>query len=108
MILLHSGLPESVLDTEDLARFLTSASQYSSKNRMVKPSAFLPNPKPKNTSVFRQASDEATIIARWNSIPHNDRNLHGAGIVKAHIVREAGLDVLSEDPPEAHANIVNW
>jgi hypothetical protein len=42
MATLPSGLEEIITDDEDLARYLTSSSQFNAV--MVKPAAFLPNP----------------------------------------------------------------
>jgi hypothetical protein len=46
--MLPSGLPEQIQDEEDLARFLVQSSQFTTTS--VKPSAFLPNPKDRETS----------------------------------------------------------
>ena len=51
MATLPSGLPELVGDEEDLTRFITQSNHFNSF--MAKPAAFLPNPKYRNTSVFR-------------------------------------------------------
>ena len=104
---LPSGLPEHVADEEDLARFLTSSSHYNSTS--VKPAAFLPNPKNRETSVFRHGAEpleELKSIAQTEVGP--ERRIHGAAIVKACVVREAKLEVLSKEPPPRHANIVGW
>jgi hypothetical protein len=55
MRMLPSGLSEAIEDDENLARFLTSSSQFNAV--MVKPSAFLPNPTDGETSVFRHGSE---------------------------------------------------
>jgi hypothetical protein len=52
--MLVSGLPDIVADDEDLARFLTSSSQFNA--RMVKPAAFLPA-RDGEASVFRHGAD---------------------------------------------------
>jgi hypothetical protein len=105
--MLPSGLPEHVGDEEDLARFLTSSSQLSGV--MVKAAAFLPNPKDHKKSVFRHGAEPRTKlieIARAQILAAV--TIHGAAIVKAGIVRAAQLDVISEEPPPLHANIVGW
>ena len=105
--MLPSGLPETVADEEDLARFLTSSNQFNVV--MVKPAAFLPNPKNGETSVFRHESlDRAQLRKIGESHLADGRALHGAAVVKAKHVRAAELEVISREPPPRHANIVNW
>jgi hypothetical protein len=103
--MLPSGLPEEIDNNETLARFLTSSSLFNSIG--AKPAAFLPNPKYKNTSVFRQISSSSALRQKWTEVGGN-RSLHGVALLNAHQVRSAQLDVESEEPPPAHANIINW
>jgi hypothetical protein len=105
--MLPSGLAENVDDEEDLTRFLTSSSQFNAV--MVKPAVFLPNPKNGETSVFRHGSFPRALL--WQIAKEQvraDRTLHGAAIVKAKHVRSALLDVVAQEPPPRHANIVGW
>ena len=105
---LPSGLAEAVDDEEDLARFLTSSSLFNAV--MVKPAAFMPNPRDGETSVFRHGGeprDSLWQLARDHAI--GERTLHGAAIVRTRRVREVGLlDVVSSEPPPRHANIRGW
>jgi hypothetical protein len=105
--MLPSGLPETVADEEDLARFLTSHSYFNSK--MVKPAAFLPNPADHSTSVCRHGEEPHAELRKLATeyLPI-DRKVYGAGICKAADVRTAQLDVMAEEPPRRHANIVGW
>ena len=102
---LPSGLPETVHDEEDLARFLTSSRQFSRNG--VKPSALLPNRKGE-TSVFRHGKQPSPSL--WSLADHNiiDRPVHGVAIFKAESVRKAELEVIAKEPPPRHAEIVNW
>ena len=105
--LLSSGLAEIVGDEESLARFLTSSSQFNASG--AKPSAFLPNPKDRAKSVFRHESHPRESLWRiaeehMPAVP----TLHGAAIVMAKHVRAARLDVVAQEPPPRHANIVGW
>ncbi|MDA1067441.1 MAG: hypothetical protein O3C43_13155 [Verrucomicrobia bacterium] len=104
---LPSGLPEEVADEEPLARFLTSSGHFS--NLKVKQAAFLPSPKDGRTSVFRHGVEPKTGL---ESIGHleigSERNLYGAGIVKASDVRAVKLDVEAIEPPPRHADIFDW
>ena len=104
---LPSGLPETVGDDEGLARFLNSSSQYTSV--MAKPAAFLPNPKDRETSVFRHGPEpQADLwkIGREHLPP--GRTLHGAALVTARSVRATLLDVIATEPPARHAAVVGW
>ena len=107
MATLPSGLEEIIADDEDLARYLTSSSQFNAV--MVKPAAFLPNPKDRETSVFRHESEPQDRL--WAiGVEHvaSGRNLHGAAICKAHHVRAVQLEVMAAEPPPRHAAIRGW
>ena len=105
---LPSGLEERVDDDETLARILTTSRHFNAK-MVVKPAAFMPNPKDRKKSVIRHAgnpSDELWQIGRemlGENVP-----MHGAALVKAFYVRAAHLEVSSDEPPPRHANIENW
>jgi len=75
---------------------------------MAKPVAFLPNPKHKNTSVFRASNDSEKLQQVWQSTSTGERTLKGIAIFKAIHVRAANLDVIAAEPPPAHANIEQW
>ena len=107
MEMLPSGLAEIVGDDENLARFLTSSRQFNLIG--AKPAAFQPNPKNGETSVFRHGSYPRESLWRIASGHLSAAlTLHGAAIVKAKHVREALLDVVAQEPPLRHANIVKW
>jgi len=104
---LPSGLDTIVGDDEYLARFLTSSSQFNSVG--VKPSAFLPNPKDRASSVFRHgASPRSSLLKIGKTLVAGERKLHGVAICKAHHIRAALLDVVAQEPPPKHANIIGW
>ena len=104
---LPSGLPEEVGDVEPLARFLTSSGHFN--NSKVKQAAFLPNPKDGRTSVFRHGVEQKSEL---EAIGHQEiagnRNLYGAGVVKASDVRAVNLEVEALEPPPRHADIIDW
>lgn len=105
--MLPSGLPEHVGDEEDLARFLLSSSQFNAI--MVKPSAFLPNPRNGETSVFRHEQNPAEELWKLGGLHvAGERTLHGAAMVKALHVRAAQLEIVASEPPGRHANIIGW
>ena len=76
---------------------------------MAKPTAFLPAPRDRETSVIRHgAQPPAALWAIGDEYVAGDRNVHGAAIVKASDVRATGLDVFPEEPPPRHAAIRGW
>lgn len=100
---LPSGLPEYISDDEDLARFLTTSRWFNSI--AIKPAAFLPYNG--ETSVSRHGAKP--IGELWKiADEQNLKNVHGAALFKAQNVRDAGLDVYSDEPPPLHAAIRNW
>jgi hypothetical protein len=105
--MLPSGLPEVVADDEDVARVLTSASHF---NRIgAKPAAFMPRSDTNETSVFRHGSEPRPgLWAIADELVGSDRNVHGIAVVEARYVRAADLDVVADEPPPRHANIVGW
>ena len=103
---LPSGLPERVADPEHLPRFLTQSTRFTAS--AAKGSAFLPNPKSRNTSVFRLDGDAQTLRRTGEEAGLETIRLKGAAIVCAHEIRNAGLDVVASEPPPAHANIERW
>jgi hypothetical protein len=105
--MLPSWLPEYIADEEDLARFLTSSSQFNAT--MVKPAAFLPNPKDHKKSVFRHGAEpRASLLRLAQDRISPNLTVQGAAICKAAVVRLAKLDAIPEEPPPLHANIVGW
>jgi hypothetical protein len=105
--MLPSGLPEYIADTEPLARFLTSDSQFNSA--MAKASAFMPGPADAKTSVFRQTAEPQPVL--WELGDREigtDRRVRAAAMLTAADIRQATLDVEAHEPPPRHANIVGW
>ena len=104
--MLPSGLPEDVADDEELARFLVQGNQFSSTS--VKPSAFLPNPRDRETSVSRHGRDPLQRLWELGLLAAGERPLRAAAFVRASDVRAAGLEVVADEPPERHAVIRGW
>lgn len=104
--MLPSGLPEHIDDEEDLARFLTQSNQFNAI--MAKPSAFLPNPKDRETSVSRHGRVPLDRLWEIGLAVAGNRKLHGAALFKARDVRTGQLDVIADEPPPRHAVIKNW
>jgi hypothetical protein len=104
--MLPSGLPEDIENDEDLARFLVQRNQFNATS--VKPSAFLPNPKDRETSVSRHGREPLDRLWSLGLRAAGTRRLYGAALVKAADVRAAQLDVAPAEPPDCHAVIRGW
>ena len=87
-------------------RFLTQGDHY--KAAVVKPAAFLPNPRDKETSVSRHGRAPLERLWEIGAVAAGQRPLHGAAIVKAGVVRTATLEIFSDEPPHRHAVIRGW
>ena len=106
MAMLPSGLPDLVADEEDLARFLTQSNQFNAL--MAKPAAFLPNPKDRETSVFRHGRTPLESLWAIGLVAAGTRTLYGAAIFKAQAVRAAHLEVVASESRPRHAAIRGW
>lgn len=104
--MLPSGLPETIGDDEYLARFLVQSNQLSAA--YVKPAAFLPNPKDRETSVFRHAREPVQGLWALGLHAAGGRTLYGVAMVQAASVRAARLELSSAEPPARHAVIRGW
>lgn len=104
--MLCSGLPSLVGNDEDLIRFVYQRSDLSANG--IKFNAFMPAPKLELsvTRCNRAQLNEIQSIEATNG--RLDKTLHGAGAVKADLVRAIGLDAVASEPPAKHANIIGW
>lgn len=107
MAQLPSGLPETVADDEDVARFLTQSNHFTSQH--VQPIAFLPS-KDRETSASRHGREpiESLRSIGLAVAEASGRKLYGAAIFKARDVREASLEIVPDEPPNRHAVIRRW
>lgn len=103
---LPSGLPEAIGADEDLARFLFSDRHYNTT--MVKPAAFLPNPKERESSVSRHGKTPLAALWALGQLAAGARRLHGAAMFKPTAAQDAGLVVEASEPPDRHAAIRGW
>lgn len=106
MATLPSGLSDSISDDEDLARFLTQSSHFSAT--LVRPAAFLPSPKDRETSISRHGPEPREELWTIGLSAAGARTLYGAAIFKAQSVRAARLEVTADEPPPRHAVIRGW
>ncbi|HUE81822.1 MAG TPA: hypothetical protein VMM84_06880 [Pyrinomonadaceae bacterium] len=98
----------AVSDNEQLARYIFSKSHFSRQSNRVKAEAYMPNRG--QVSVFR--IDGLTESAIWGIGDYialkRERTLYGRGDTTANQVRNAGLDISSDEPPPRHANLIGW
>lgn len=106
MAQLPSGLLEEIDGDEDLVRFLTQSSHFNTTS--VKPAAFLPSPKSRETSVSRHGRKPVQNLWKIGTDAAGERTLYGAAIFKAKDVRSSGLEVFADEPPPRHAAIRQW
>jgi len=105
---LLSGLPDTIQDDEPIARFLTQSGHFSKTS--VDPSAFLPSKRGKETSVSRHGREPLGFLQSLGlaAVAASDRKLYGAAVILGRDVRQASLEIQSDEPPERHAVIRGW
>ena len=103
-------VPEHLMPTDPLARYLLQKTHYSALNSRVKPGAFLPN-RERQTSVFliRGLSEqEIWQIGEEHVSGPLDKRLRARADVIVSTVEEQGLRVDLDNIPPRHANIIGW
>ncbi len=100
-----------VADLERLSRFIFFSKWYARTTRRVKPDAFIPHPYIElSVSCTDGLSDEVV----WNigndtaTSRRDNPALHGRADLKTKVIRQQALDVVRDDNPLYHANIVGW
>jgi hypothetical protein len=106
MTSLPSGLADIVGSEEDLARFLTQSGHFN--EYQVRPSAFLPSKRSRETSVSRHGQKPLDALISLGRAAAGERSLYGAALLKGRNVEAAGLEVVADEPPARHAAIRNW
>lgn len=98
-----------IVPHETLARFLIQSNQFSRER--VKYNAFLPHPDRLDLSVFRieeLEDEEIWDIGEKHVANPRGKQLYGAGKIAASSFQKHRLDVVSNEPPPRHADILNW
>lgn len=101
---------KQVSPEEKLTRYLFSKNHYSPQNNRVKYGAFLPNSNGK-TSVFRISKlSEKKIwnIGETQVASSIGKSIKGRGDILARYVFLSKLEILPDNNPPRHANIVGW
>ena len=100
-----------VEEVETLSRFIFQTNWYRTSNQSVRHTAFMPNPKNGETSVYR--TSEITDEEIWNignrevSVKRGKPILGRADII-AGVVISRDLEINPSESPERHANITGW
>lgn len=97
--------------TETLSRFILQKNWYRPSNNSVKHAAFMPNPNNGETSVFRISgitNEEIWDIGDREVAPKIGKPILGRADINASNVTATGLKVIPNEPPERHADIVDW
>lgn len=105
MSALPSGLPEIVGDHEPVARFVGQSNKFNSLG--AKPAAFLP-PSNGQTSVGRHGATPLDSLMALAVSFLGEAKVYGAAVVGTRQVRDTGLAVTPEEPPDRHANLHGW
>lgn len=98
---------------EVLTRFIRYNSHFSVVTNRVKPDAFLPHRKHIDVSVFciSELNDNAELSKNevwqigWEYVQTEERPIKARANLLAAVVYENNLEVVSDEPPQKHANI---
>lgn len=96
--------------SEILSRFIFHHNLIRPSNNTVKPAAFMPS-RDRTTSVFRISNlndNEIWKIGEREVVPSRGDPLLGRADLSASTVINKGLEVIPQEPPVRHANIVGW
>ncbi len=103
---LPSGLSELVQDEEAISRFLTSSSHFNAT--VVKPPAFIPNPKNGRLSVARHSAEPLEESERMAKEDFKLPKAIGVAVLEAKEFRKLELDFEADDTPPRHADVIGW
>ena len=101
----------SIADTDRLSRFLFFRRWYAPTMGRVKPEAFVPHPYIELSVSCTEGLDENLVwqIGRETADSRRDKpTLHGRADLAAQAIRAQQLEVVRDDRPLYHANIVGW
>ncbi len=95
--------------SDDLTKYIFNKSQFSSSNKRVKYSVFIP-PSNRRLSVFRIVGlSENQVWEIGNAIgTERELTLLARADIRVSSVTKTGLEIDADDIPPRHANIVGW
>ena len=100
-----------VEQTETLSRFILQKNWYKPSTQTVRHTAFLPNPKNGQTSVYRTSEitdEEIWGIGDREVAVKRGKPVLGRADIIADVVISRDLVINPSEPPERHANITGW
>ena len=108
--LLGRQSPDAVGAEEPLTRYIYSRRQFNPSRGTVDATAFMPEPSPRETSVYRIDGLETEAISEIGARIGRDRQrtMHARADLTAHHVTSVELRVQPDPPPEHHAVIIGW
>jgi len=105
-------IPREINSQEIISRYLTSKKWYSRVNDIVKPQAFMPPPDLR-FSVYR--TDNLSESEIWKiglkkviAKMKKPKTLYGRADIRALNILEINLQIVPDNKPLRHANIVGW
>ncbi len=103
---MHMGL---INLSEDFTKYIFNKSQFSSLNKRVKYSVFMPSSN-RRLSVFRISGISVQEVWKIGETVGSQRasSLLARADIKATAVIDIGLEIDADDIPPRHANIVGW
>jgi len=100
-----------VRDDERLSRFLLFSRWFSRVQNRVKPDAYIPHPRVELSVSCTEALAESEVWPLGQAVVDSRSDnvtLYGRGDVRASVVRVQKLQIIRDDQPLRHANIVGW
>ncbi len=100
-----------VHDRERLSRFLLFSKWLSVVQRRVKPDAFIPHPRTELSVFCTEGLSEPEIWTAGEQVVSSradNATLYGRADLKALDIRRNKLQVVRDDIPPRHANIIGW
>jgi len=100
-----------VCDSERISRFLFSRRWFAPSTGRVKPEAFVPHPYIQLSVSCTEGLDENHVwqIGQETAESRKDKpTLHGRADLTAQAVRLQELEIIRDDKPRFHANVVGW
>lgn len=108
-------MPSEIIPIENLSRFIFESSNYRPSDNTVRHTAFMPGTDKVTsiltTSVFRTSGLGANAIwaiAETEVVPLRGKPVLGRADLIAASVIDSGLNVVPQEPPLKHANIIGW
>jgi len=100
-----------VASTDRISRFLFTRRWFAPTTGRVKPEAFTPHPHVDLSVSCTEglAKNPVWQLGREKAERHTNKpTLHGRADLMAHVIRNQRLEIVRDDKPLYHANVVGW